>query len=190
VRSLALRLVFTASAAALLGACGAPDVGYALIFPSEETFLVSENARVEIYDGTGIEAESPDAICRALSVGRAAPVATLDSTGLRGVCDFRAGLAIPQVPVSRLVFFAEAIDAAGTSMLRGCSVVDVSASLPASCDTDDDCPASYGCRTRLVGGEPLDVCVLGIQLATLPNYPAEPDLSSCPNQETKCTGGC
>lgn len=149
---------------ALMSACEPPTVPYQLRFPSEETFLLSSLARVDVYDGTGVGDESPDAICRALSVGQAAPVATLASTGKRDVCEFLGapGLTIDNVDTGRVVLFAEAEDSIGTKLLRGCAVVDVLA------DTE----------------------AVEVQLSTLPTYPDTPT-PSCPNQQAKCdTGGC
>jgi hypothetical protein len=150
----AAALVVTCAAAG----CQSPEVGYSLRFPSEETFLLSSTATVDVYDGSGTGDQSPDAICRALSVGQPAPVNTMHSTGKRDVCDFLAGeLLIDNVDVGRVVLFAEAEDGAGSLLLRGCSVVDV---LP---------------QTEQVE----------VQLSTLPSYPDTP-ATDCPNQQAKC----
>lgn len=171
-------------------ACG-ETVDYALVFPSAETFLISKNATVDVFDGSGVDTESPDAICRSLSVGNDSPLNSLAGTSKKDVCEFRAGLTIDSVPPGRLVFFAEAEDNDGTTLLRGCTVVDVTNSLPSSCVVDTDCPPGYGCRTRRDSdGESRDLCVLEVQLATLPSYPDAVDISQCPNQETKCNAGC
>ncbi len=143
---------------AFAAACAPPTVPYRLRFPSEETFLLASTARVDVYDGT-LEGEgSPDAICRALSVGQPAPVATLASTGKRDVCEFLSspGLTI-DVDTGRLVLFAEAEAEDGTKLLRGCAVVDVFAETEA----------------------------VEVQLSTLPTYPDAPT-PSCPNQQAKC----
>lgn len=151
--------------AALLAfsACHPPTVPYSLVFPSEETFLLASTARVDVYDGTGTGKESPDAICRALSVGQPAPVATLASTGKRAVCEFLDSPGLPlDVATGRLVLFAEAEAEDGTKLLRGCSVVNVFA------ESED----------------------VSVQLSTLPTYPESPS-PSCPNRQTKCgEGGC
>lgn len=144
-----------------LAACEPPMVPYSLVFPSEETFLRASVARVDVYDGTGTGEQSPDAICRALSVGQPAPLQTLASTGKRDVCEFLGspGLSI-DVDVGRLVLFAEGEAADGTKLLRGCAVVDVYAE-------------SEGVE---------------VQLSTLPTY-ADSPAPSCPNRQTKCGSG-
>lgn len=146
------------------GGCDVPTVAYQLRFPSAETFLVASTARVDVYDGAGEGNESPDSICRALSVGQPAPVTTLHSTGKRSVCEFLAepGLDISNVRTGRVVLFAEAEDSIGTKLLRGCSVVELN-------------------------GESETV---QIQLSTLPTYPDSPT-PPCANAQQKCGGeGC
>jgi len=157
-----LRSVFTLVACALFfGACAPPVVTYRLRFPSEETFLLSATVTVDVYDGTGEGEQSPDAICRALSVGQPAPVNTMRSTGKRDVCQFVGppGLPIENVEAGRVVLFAEAEDGAGSLLLRGCSVVDVTA----------------------------ETTEVEVQLATLPSYPDTP-APDFPNQQAKCGG--
>ena len=157
-------------------ACAPPEIQYVLRFPSLETFLVADQARIEVYDGT----VTPGAICRALSAGNVVNQPTIASTGKRSVCEFQSGLTL-DVEVTRLVFFAEAeftpSNEATQSILRGCTVVDIPASLPASCAVNSDCPAGYRCGASQ--------CRLEIQLATLPNYPADPVLNAN-NIEAKC----
>jgi hypothetical protein len=145
--------------AAPLLACEPPSVVYRLRFPSEETFLLSSTVTVDVYDGSGEGETSPDAICRALSVGQPAPVNTMQSTGKRDVCQFIGppGLPIENVDIGRIVLFAEGEDGAGSLLLRGCSVVDV---LPETTEVE-------------------------VQLSTLPSYPDDP-VSDCPNQQAKC----
>jgi hypothetical protein len=153
-------LLFALAALSMLAsACEPPTVSYVLRFPSEATFLLSATATVDVYDGTGTEDSSPDAICRALSIGQPAPVNTIHSTGKRDVCDFLLGdgLPIESVDTGRLVLFAEAEDGSGSLLLRGCTVVDV---LP---DTEQ----------------------VDVQLSTLPSYPEDPSID-CPNQQAKC----
>lgn len=143
--------------AVALSACGPAPSTYRLRFPSEETFLLSSTARVDVYDGSG--EVTPDAICRALSVGQPAPVSAIQTTGKRGVCEFLGppGIVMGDVDVGRLVLFAEAEAADATKLLRGCAVVDV--------------------------GGPGEV--VEIQLSTLPSYPDEPS-ASCPHVQAKC----
>jgi hypothetical protein len=138
-------------------ACAPPPVTYRLRFPSEETFLLSSTARVDVYDGSG--EVGPDAICRALSVGQPAPVSAIQTTGKRGVCEFFGppGIVMKDVDVGRLVLFAEAEGADATKLLRGCAVVDV---LPATNAVE-------------------------IQLSTLPSYPDDAALP-CSNVQAKC----
>ena len=144
-------------AALCASGCAPPEVTFRLRFPSEETFLMSNTARVEIYDGSGTEEESPDAICRALSIGHPAPLATLHSSGVRDVCEFNSGLVLKDVGTGRRVFAASAADAGETTILRGCAVLDVTP----------------------------DREVIEIQLSTLPTYPDAPT-PACPNLQRKC----
>lgn len=146
----------------LLAGCGVPEVTYRLRFPSEETFLVSTSARVEVYDGAGEGDESPDAICRKLSVLQPVSVPTLASSGLRDVCAFRdPGLPLSALDAGRYVFAASTVDENNTTILQGCAVVDLHP------EFDE----------------------IEIQLSTLPAYPASP-VPRCASIEDKCGGTC
>lgn len=146
---------------ALVGAgCAPTDVTYRLRFPSEEAFLMSSTARVEVYDGTGTGAQSPDAICRKLSVLQPAGVNTLAVSDVRQVCEFLEGnVDLRTLEEGRLVFAASAVDANFTTILSGCAVVDV-----------------------VPGVESVE-----IQLSTLPSYPDAPTPPFATLEE-KCPG--
>ncbi len=160
-----------------LGAgCDRPTVAVRLVFPSEQTFLASALARLDVYDGGGTGERSPDAICRSLSVTPptppqgVAPIASISTD----VCDFRAGgVDLRDVGVGRRVFFVEAQDFSGQAILRGCAVEDV-----------------YGDAQQLDGddaGAAKDLGANGfveVQLATLPEFPAE--APTCASVEEKC----
>lgn len=139
--------------------CNAPEVTYQLRFPSEETFLMSRTARVEIYDGSGEGEQSPDAICRALSAQQPASVTAVAASGARDVCEFLDGLVLRNIDTGRLVFAASAVDAQNRTILSGCAVLDL----------DDDAQT------------------VEIQLSTLPNYPDAPT-PECATVEAKCGG--
>lgn len=142
-RALALSLVAYISSTA----CQPPEVQLVLRFPSEETFLASQNARLDVYDGT----ENPDAICRALSAGQPpAAGALITSSGVRDACALaEGGTTFSSVDVGRIVVFAETQSSEAQAILRGCTVVAL-----------DD-------TTKTVE----------VQLSTLPTYPDNLQLS-------------
>ncbi len=141
--------------------CTSPPVQYSLKFPSENAFLLARLASVTVYEGE----ESPDEICRALTVDLAAGARSVESTGDQSVCSFYSGdatTAMDGLPAGRLVFFAKVTDKKGNALLRGCTVADVTP------ETD----------------------VIEIQLATLPNYPADAPSTilnpECVTVQSKC----
>jgi hypothetical protein len=168
----ALRLVPALASLSVLG-CGEPAVGVRLVFPSEEAFLQTAVARIDVYDGTGSGAKGPDAICRSLSVNPPAPpagVKPIATSGLSDVCDFRAGGApIPGVGIGRRVVFVEALDFSSQAIVRGCSVVDVNGVV--------DAPADDAAAFDVVD-------FVTIQLATLPEFPSV--APTCASVEEKC----
>jgi hypothetical protein len=158
-------------------ACQQPTVGVRLVFPSEETFLASALARVDVFDGSESGAKSPDAICRSLSVTPPTPpegVKPLATSGNNDVCLFRAGgIDLKDVGVGRRVFFVEAQDFSSQAILRGCAVEDVFGDDQALEGDDEGAAADLG-----VNG------FVEIQLATLPEFPAAPP--TCASVEEKC----
>ena len=155
--------------AAVLGACADPAVGVRLVFPSERAFLVTANARIDVYDGEGTGTQSPDAVCRSLSVNPPTPppgVKPIATTGLSDVCGFLDGaVRVEGVGVGRRVFFVETVDFESRTIVRGCKVVDVSAE-----------PSAAG------AGDLVDI--IDVQLATLPEFPSEP--AGCASIDEKC----
>lgn len=128
-------------------------MGVQLLFPSEETFLRTNTISVDVFDGEGSGDQGADAICRALSVETSvAPtgVQALASAPATEACFVQeGGVRFEQVPVGRRVFFAEAVAADATPLLRGCTVADVYAA------EDGDAQAA----------------TVEVQMATLPGYP-------------------
>jgi hypothetical protein len=152
-----LRLGALCAAVALLGACGS-SATYELVFPSQETFLISNNATVTVYKP---EERTPDEICRNLSASLPAGESNSTSSGSLDVCQFATeeGVTINDVPTGRVVFFADVVGGPERlPILRGCTVADVYA------DSTD---------------------VVTIQLSTLPNYPDDVELI-CAGTEAKC----
>ena len=157
-------------AAALVGVvlgaagCGNADVQYRLVFPHQNTFLLSQLASVTVYDAKDV---NPDQVCRALSVGKAADAQSLISTGDQNVCEFAnpdsSVTRLQGLGVGRLIFFAKATDIQGNALLRGCTVVDVTP------ETE----------------------TIDIQLATLPQYPSDlpTDIldDACTSLQQKCS---
>lgn len=154
---MSFRLLALLAMPALLGACGT-SATYELVFPSQETFLISNNATVTVYKPTE---RTPDEICRNLSATLPAGESNSTSSGSLDVCQFAAegGVTINDVPTGRVVFFAEVVGGAERlPILRGCTVADVYA------DSTD---------------------VVSIQLSTLPSYPDNVEVI-CAGIEDKC----
>lgn len=147
------------AALAGLSGCGGPPIPFQLVFPSQETFLMSTVGSVDVFVPN--EENTSDEICRNLSAGLAGGLQPESGTGPRDVCDIE-GVPLANIPVGRLVFFA---DVSGgperVSILRGCTVADVFA------NTTDP---------------------VRIQLSTLPTYPEGVTLS-CTGMDDKCAGG-
>lgn len=163
-------------------ACAEPVVGVRLLFPSETTFLITNTITVDVYDGEGSGAQSPDAICRALSVTTSvapAGVQALESSGSTSACQLLdGGVTFENVDVGRRVFFAEATDAQGAAILRGCSVADVFGD---AVDPETLAPEDAEAADALGASALVDV-----QLATLPTYP-EDQVPLCDDVTAKCT---
>ena len=161
-----------------LAGCSVPVVGVRLKFPSQETFLVTNTVTIDVYDGTGAGAKSPDAICRALSVENSvAPddVLALESSGNTAACRLLdGGVAFQNVDVGRRVFFAEAVDFKGTAIMRGCTVADVFGDAGELADDEKDAAQKLGGATSFVS----------VQLATLPTYQAI--TPTCADVKAKC----
>ena len=158
--------------------CSEPVVGVRLRFPSERTFLITNTITVDVYDGEGTGAQSPDAICRALSVTTSvapAGVQALQSSGNTSACQLLdGGVSFEGVDVGRRVFFAEAVDAAGAAILRGCTVADVFGDPQELAGEDDEIATALGANA-----------LVDVQLATLPTYP-EDQIPSCADVAAKC----
>jgi hypothetical protein len=152
-----------------LGACADAAIGVRLVFPSERAFLASALARIDVYDGEGAGDRSPDAICRSLSVNPPAPpagVKPIATSGLGDVCGFADGsVRIEGIGVGRRVVFVETVDHESTTIVRGCTVVDL---LDEAAPTGDDAV----------------VAVVDVQLATLPAFPTTPP--ACVTIDEKC----
>lgn len=182
VRWLRLLVLAPCAAFALGGACSQPSVGVRLVFPSEQTFLASALARIDVYDGGGSGEKSPDAICRSLSITPPTPpegVAPLATSGNTDICDFRAGgVDLKDVGVGRRVFFVEAQDFTGQAILRGCGVFDVfgddQLGKEGGVEGDDEAAARDLGVTDFVD----------VQLATLAEFPVDPP--TCASVQEKC----
>jgi hypothetical protein len=157
--------------------CAKPTVAVRLVFPSEETFLLSSVATIDIYDGSGTGDKSPDAICRALSVESSqapAGVSSLASTSKRDVCELRGGaVTLEDVDVGRRVVFAQA-ESGATVLLRGCVVADIFGDDESLEGDDKDAATALG-ATALVD----------VPLATLPTYPSDTE-PLCADVNEKC----
>lgn len=141
-----------------LPGCGGDPVAFDLVFPSEETFLISSTATISIYAPT--EETPPDVICRNLSAGLPAIVSPESSSGAVSVCQIDE-LQL-SAPAGRVVMFAEVSGGVDntTKLMSGCTVADVFA------DTEGP---------------------VRIQLSTLPDYPEDPNVL-CADRTAKCEG--
>jgi len=174
------RLLLAASATALLAsACGEPSVGLRLRFPSRDTFVESATAQIDVYPGDLTGEQSPDAICRALSRVALTSVSPLKSTGPRDPCALAAGVALEGVGTGRRVIFAQANDDKPAAILRGCAVVDISGVPDPEADEESRNEASAAGVARFIE----------VQLATLPEYPAEPRATAKCSFQEKCEPG-
>ncbi len=148
-----------------------------VVFPSELSFLHAEVVRVDVYDGSGSGAVSPDAICRALSQNPPTPprgVLALASTGNVFACDLReGGVVLSGVGVGRRVLFVEAQNDSGQAILRGCTVRDVFGDDEALSGADQNTADALQ-ATSLVE----------VPLAILPDFPAGD--ASCSTIDDKC----
>jgi hypothetical protein len=165
------------AACACTCACDEPAIGVRVVFPSEETFLVSTVATIDVYDGEGTGDTSPDAICRALSVESSEPpqgLASLASSSKRNVCELRGGATVLEgVGVGRRVVFAET-QSGNTALLRGCVVVDLFADGAAPAGDDAAAAEELGVRS-----------FVEVPLATLPTYPEDVAIA-CDGITAKC----
>jgi hypothetical protein len=163
----------------LLPACQEPSVGLRVRFPSIESFLVTTSMQLTVLDGAGTGPQSPDAVCRALSLTSATPpdgVNTLASAGPKDPCEFRSGVKLDGIGVGRRVVYVEAQSNA-VAVMRGCSVVDVFGDAADALSAEDKKLATS-----------LDVnALIDVQLATLPTFPDAPQVT-CQSVQDKCDG--
>jgi hypothetical protein len=103
----------------LLGACSGADLTWQLVFPDQESFLISEFAALEIYEG----GEDPAARCAQLNTGQPIGESPLFVNNRRPVCDLRDQIQLGSVEEGSRLFFAQVEDASEAYVLRGCTPI-------------------------------------------------------------------
>lgn len=118
------------SVALVLLGCGTETVTVDLSFPSAETFVRSESARILVVPiDAGEEGVCPDLLAQA-RIGVLDAVAVED-TGMRNVCDFRAEqVELEALPEGLHAYVAVAQGPAGEVWLTGCTIADVYVDAP------------------------------------------------------------
>jgi hypothetical protein len=109
---------------ALLGGCGPQRIPLDVRFPSTETFLVTRDMRIRIYDAA--EVEGCSALVTAVAGGRDPGVPTLYESENLNACSVRAGVSIPDVGGGARAFLVEGLDRNGNqTILAGCTEGEV-----------------------------------------------------------------
>jgi len=113
---------------ALLAGCANEPVTVELGFPSQETFLHSEIARVMVFDlGSDALGTCPELVSDAIS-GSGSPA--LDSGNVL-VCDlFDGGVQFDEIGEGPKAFVAIASNASNDPLLGGCTVAEIYADAP------------------------------------------------------------
>ncbi|MEM9070402.1 MAG: hypothetical protein AAGE52_17995 [Myxococcota bacterium] len=109
--------------ALVLIGCG-DTVPVVLNFPSFDTFVRSETARILVVDTDGDAGVCPDLLSQA-ELGVLDSVAVRD-TGPQSVCEFQAGrVSLNGAPEGVRAYVAVAEDSSGVALLTGCTISDV-----------------------------------------------------------------
>lgn len=102
-----------------LAGCAPARVPFQVIFPSEESFLVTNTVRVRVF------ASTPTTTCANLVASSAGElgISTEALVTLSGVqpCDLRAGVSISDPGAGQRAFLVEGQDADGNAILVGCT---------------------------------------------------------------------
>ena len=156
--------LFALLAAPLAAACAPTPVDVSLAFPSRDTFLYSDFARLLVYEVDIADAtESCAAILDDVAAGQfGAPVYDTDWTE---VCGFRAGgVRFEDIPPGPHAFVVVTRDQSNTALLSGCRVAEAYEGAPAV-------------RVALFPTPSYDDATTGRTL-------------SCTNEDDKCRSGC
>jgi hypothetical protein len=114
-----------------LAGCATDPVTLDLNFPSNETFLHSEQARIVVFDvGPGGLGDCPVLLGEVLAGAPFIP--PIHDTGRVSVCNFRNGGVTVGAPAEGpLAWIAVIEDASNTPLLTGCTIAEVYADAPA-----------------------------------------------------------
>jgi hypothetical protein len=122
--------VIAVAALAVAVGCGSEPVTLELNFPSQETFLYSEQAEVLAFPvGASGLGECPRLLAE-VSAGSPSETAAVE-TGAQPVCRFRSGgVTVDSVEEGPHAWVAVVEDGANTPLLRGCTIAEVYADAP------------------------------------------------------------
>lgn len=160
-RALVVVLLSILAAASLLS-CKPDPVEIRLRFPSIESFLQSESARLVVVK---VAANDLGACPRLIEAAiNNSLTGVLHDSGTRTVCSFRdSGETFEDVAEGPIAIVGVAIDEAQTPILAGCHIAEVYESAP----------------------------TIEVQLGVTDRYRTEGvDMLSCENEEEKCQRGC
>ena len=104
-----------------LAGCGGDVVDIEIRFPSQETFLRSESARVFRFGVRPDQADLCPALLQETALGQPSTQPDWDS-GLIPVCDLHAGLSVPVEGVGHELFIVLTENEADRVLLAGCTV--------------------------------------------------------------------
>lgn len=158
------RATLSALVASMTLGCAPTPVEVDLAFPSRDTFLYSEFARLLVYE---VDLESPESDCPALIEGLmddqvGDPILDTDFTE---ICGFRdPGVSFDSIPPGPHAYVVVARDDSSTILLTGCTVAEAFEGAP---------PV----RVRMFPTTEYEGATSGRAL-------------SCANEEQKCRSGC
>ena len=114
---------------ALCAGCGADPVAVELNFPSQETFLQSDFARVRVFDLAPDGLGDCPALLAAATVGTDGPTPPSHDSNNVDVCDAFGGIAFDEIGEGPKAFVATT-SASNMVILAGCTVGEVYADAP------------------------------------------------------------
>jgi hypothetical protein len=125
--------------AVLLAACSPAQVPFSVVFPSEETFVVTSTMRVRVFPAAA--STCPSLVGRASRDIDISEAALFDRTQI-DPCAFRAGISLPDTGSGDRLFLIESFDDRGNTILVGCSQDEVygGASVTVNISTTDRYP--------------------------------------------------
>jgi hypothetical protein len=114
----------------VLAGCGSEPITLELNFPSQETFLYSEQARVLAFPVSGGGLGDCPHLLAEVSAGSTEDLPAVD-TGAVPVCRYRSGgVTIDEDPEGPMAWIAVVEDASNTPLLTGCAIAEIYADAP------------------------------------------------------------